>query len=95
MTTLFAEIARALYGDTRVATQLAAHFGVGRRIVQRWMAGDIEPPMGVWEDLLLAVKERRECLQELANRLAIKIEVAPRGEHFPHRPGFPPYVPRR
>lgn len=62
---LLATIAIALYGR-QFQIALAEDLGVSDRQVRRWLAGQFDPPLGVWRDLAAICKSRRDTLAELA-----------------------------
>lgn len=62
------EIGEALYGP-RWQSDLARALEVSIRTVQRWAAGDVAPPPGVYLDLLRLTQERAMSLDALADEL--------------------------
>jgi hypothetical protein len=65
---LLADTGRALYGD-RWQSALARDLQVDDRTMRRWVAGDYDPPPGVWTDLLRLTQERAQRLDDLRDRL--------------------------
>ena len=65
---LLAECGEALYGP-RWQSELARDLDVSIRTMQRWAAGAIDPPNGIWLDLLRLTQERAAVLDALAPRL--------------------------
>jgi transcriptional regulator with XRE-family HTH domain len=65
---LIVAVGTALYGS-RWQSELARALGVAIRTVQRWAAGDIEPPAGVYGELAPIVEERAAVLRPLLPRL--------------------------
>lgn len=65
MTPMLHRAARALYGP-EWQTPLAGALGINIRTVQRWAAGDFNPPSGVWADMLPLLTARREELRKAA-----------------------------
>lgn len=63
--TMLHRVGRALYGP-EWQTPLANALGINIRTVQRWAAGDFNPPPGVWADMLPLLTERREELRKAA-----------------------------
>ena len=68
MSRLLAECGEALYGP-RWQSELARDLDVSIRTMQRWAAGAIDPPNGIWLDLLRLTQERAAVLDALAPRL--------------------------
>lgn len=68
MSRLLAECGEALYGP-RWQSELARDLDVSIRTMQRWAAGAIDPPDGIWLDLLRLTQERAAVLDALAPRL--------------------------
>ena len=62
---LLAEIATALYG-AQFQRALAIDLNVSDRQVRRWLAGQFDPPAGVWRDLVRICLNRRAALAEMA-----------------------------
>ncbi len=58
----------ALYGP-RWQSDLARDLGVSIRTMQRWAAGQISPPRGIYVDLLRLVSRRCDELACLEERL--------------------------
>lgn len=68
MTDLLTQVGEALYGP-RWQSEMARELGVADRTVRRWVAGEMEPPAGVWDDLLGLVGERQGALRLLVSPL--------------------------
>lgn len=68
MSRLLAEAGEALYGP-RWQSELARDLDVSIRTMQRWAAGAIDPPAGIWLDLLRLTQERAAVLDALGPRL--------------------------
>lgn len=62
---LLETIATALYGR-QFQIALAENLGVSDRQVRRWLAGQFNPPAGVWRDLAAICTIRRAALAEMA-----------------------------
>lgn len=74
MSRLLIESGEALYGP-RWQSELARDLGCNVRTVQRWVAGVVDVPSGIYMDLLRLTQERAMMLDALAERL--KLESAP------------------
>lgn len=68
MSRLLLEAGEALYGP-RWQSEVARDLDVSIRTVQRWAAGAIDPPSGIYVDLLRLTQERAAALDALAPRL--------------------------
>jgi hypothetical protein len=68
MRDLLTEAGRALYGD-RWQSALARDLDISDRTMRRWVAGDDDPPPGVWTDLLRLTQKRAQRLDDLRERL--------------------------
>ncbi|MEJ0017561.1 MAG: hypothetical protein WDN25_13540 [Acetobacteraceae bacterium] len=68
MSRLLTEAGEALYGP-RWQSEIARDLGCNVRTVQRWVSGTIDPPVGIWVDLLRLTQERAMTLDALAERL--------------------------
>lgn len=66
--TLLADTGRALFGE-RWQSELARSLDVNDRQVRRWVAGEYDPPAGVYTDLLRLVIERMGALEQVETRL--------------------------
>ena len=62
---LLETIATALYG-AQFQKALADDLGVSDRRVRRWLDGQVDPPNGVWSDLVCICDYRRNALAEMA-----------------------------
>lgn len=65
---LFVDIGRALYGREWLAPFSDA-LGVRPRNLQRWVAGQLVPPDGVWADVETLIAARAGELRTLRSRL--------------------------
>ena len=65
---LLARIGTALYGE-QWQSALSDDIGVNRRTIRRWLAEDGRMSMGLAEDLLLLVRQRRIELLEIETAL--------------------------
>lgn len=65
---LLHEIGQALYG-TQWQSDLGRALGVNVRTVQRWAAGEIVPPAGVYVELLKLARDRSGELGALMPRI--------------------------
>lgn len=68
MSSLLADAGRALFGE-RWQSELARSLDVNDRQVRRWVAGEYDPPAGVYTDLLRLVLERMDALEQVETRL--------------------------
>lgn len=68
MSGLLHECGEALYGP-RWQSELARDLHVSIRTMQRWASGAIDPPSGIWTDLLRLTQTRASHLDSLADRL--------------------------
>lgn len=68
MSRLLLDCGEALYGSLWQRA-LARDLGVSDRTVRRWAAGAIDPPVGIYTDLLRLTQERAARLDGLAQRL--------------------------
>jgi hypothetical protein len=68
MSRLLHECGEALYGP-RWQSELARDLDVSIRTMQRWAAGSIDVPTGLYLDLLHLMQERAQVLNALASRL--------------------------
>jgi hypothetical protein len=49
--------------------EMVSALGVGDRPLRRWAAGEVEPPPGVWRELLATIEERQQQLTAVRNEL--------------------------
>lgn len=79
MTTLFARVGKAFYGES-FSRPLSEALGIDQRTVQRWAAGSdrmTPPPVGVWRKLEAMVrKKNRESFELLEEIRKISIDQA-------------------
>lgn len=66
---LLTETGEALFGP-RWQSELARALELNLRTVQRWAVGQGEPPAGVYAELVLIARERRQALRGLLPELA-------------------------
>lgn len=64
---LLRAIGEALYGEDWRRAMLDM-LGVGERPFRRWLAGE-EPPAGVWNDLLAAIRNQEHELKKVREQL--------------------------
>ena len=55
---LFSRVGIVLWGDVNAAW--AEALGIGERTIRRFRSGDMEPPPGVWWEMLMQVQGMRE-----------------------------------
>lgn len=66
----------ALYGP-HWQSDLARALGVNLRSLQRWGAGNFQPPAGIWPELAALLTARREELAALARETRKVAELQP------------------
>jgi hypothetical protein len=66
---LIRAIGEALWGASRWRSEMSRALGVGDRILRRWAAGEVEPPPGIWRELLEAIDARRAQLAHVRDEL--------------------------
>lgn len=69
---LLRSVGKAIWGPSW-QSEMARSLGVAIRTVQRWAAGDTEPALGVYRDLILIVRQRRKGLIEAERLLRAKV----------------------
>jgi hypothetical protein len=67
---LIRAIGHALWSAGRWRAEMAAALGVGDRPLRRWAAGEVEPPPGIWSELLAAIEARQSELARVRDELA-------------------------
>jgi hypothetical protein len=72
MRDLLTRIGKAMYGE-QWQSALSDDIGVNRRTVRRWLAEDGPISMGLAEDLLLLVRQRRIELSEIEDALEAEL----------------------
>lgn len=70
MSRLLIETGEALYGP-RWQSEVARDLGCNVRTVQRWVAGVVDMPPGVYTDLWRIALERAQALDDLTDRLKV------------------------
>lgn len=65
---LFQQVGEALWGP-RWQSEMARELDVADRTVRRWVAGEMDPPNGVYGDLLRLVGKRAAVLEALVEPL--------------------------
>lgn len=66
--TLFSELGAAIYGP-QWQSPLARALGINVRTVQRWAAGESDPPATVMNDLVAMFIEHAKHIAKLAERV--------------------------
>jgi hypothetical protein len=66
---LIRAIGEALWGASHWRAEMASTLHVGDRILRRWAAGEVEPPPGVWRELVEVIDARRAALGHVRDKL--------------------------
>jgi hypothetical protein len=69
---LFRLVGNHLWGS-RWQTDMAIALGVNDRTVRRWVSGAETPRPGVWTELIEIIRERREELGEVIERVERRV----------------------
>jgi hypothetical protein len=67
---LIRAVGEALWGEHHWRAEMSRALGVRDRPLRRWAAGEVEPPSGIWRELLKAVDARRAQLEHVRDELA-------------------------
>src|SRR6516225_1592470 len=67
---LIRAVGEALWSERHWRAEMASALGVGDRVLRRFATGEVEPPPGIWRELLEAIDARRAQLEHVRDELA-------------------------
>ena len=74
---LIRAVGEALWSERHWRAEMASALGVGDRVLRRWATGEVEPPPGIWRELLEAIDARRAQLTSAMSSPATRASATP------------------